>query len=159
MTAPLADELGPLTWAPITSRRPVSTTSGISANGIPNESTTWLSTSAPVVLTPSARMISAGSIVTVRRTTMLILTAMNPAITTWPANVPTLEDDAPEASSATAKASAAPPPTRWPICACAPWIVSTPVSPDPCNSLAATASIARLIRPARLSATITLTRS
>ena len=36
--------------------------------------------------------------------------SMKPCITTWPAYVPTLELDRPEASSATANASAAPPP-------------------------------------------------
>ena len=36
---------------------------------------------------------------------------MKPCITTWPANVPTLELERPEASSATANASAAPPPS------------------------------------------------
>ena len=36
---------------------------------------------------------------------------MKPCITTWPAYVPTLELDRPEASSATANASAAPPPS------------------------------------------------
>ena len=39
---------------------------------------------------------------------------MKPAITTWPAYVPTLDDETPEASSATANASAAPPPTSRP---------------------------------------------
>ena len=111
--------------APITSRRPVSTTSGTSANGIPNDSTTWLSTSAPVGLTPTARITSAGTIVTARRTKTGIRTLMKPAITTWPANVPTLDDEAPDASSATANASAAPPPTSWPSPACAPSMVVT----------------------------------
>ena len=64
----------------------------------------------------SARITSAGTIVTARRRHRRIRTPMKPAITTWPAYVPTLDDDAPEASSATAKASAAPPPTRRPIC-------------------------------------------
>ena len=56
-----------LTSAPMTSRRRVSSTSGTSANGIPNESTTWLITSARVGLTPTASTISAGAIVTSRR--------------------------------------------------------------------------------------------
>ena len=75
----------PLTCAPITSRRLVRSTSGTSANGIPNDRTTWLSTSASVALTPSARTTSAGIIVTARRTHIRILTPMKPAITTWPA--------------------------------------------------------------------------
>ena len=41
---------GRLTCTPITSRRQVSITSGTSASGMPNDSTTWLSTSALVVL-------------------------------------------------------------------------------------------------------------
>lgn len=37
-----------LTWAPVTSRRQVSSTSGTRANGMPKDSTTWLRTSASV---------------------------------------------------------------------------------------------------------------
>ena len=54
---------------------------------------------------------------------------MKPAITTWPAYVPTLEDERPEASSATANASAAPPPTSVPNSWCAPSIVLVPDRP------------------------------
>ena len=78
-------------------------TSGISANGIPNESTTWLSTNVRVGLRPIAATISAGSIVTSRRTKIGICRLMNPCITTWPESVPTVELESPEASSASAK--------------------------------------------------------
>src|SRR5439155_16059050 len=101
-----------LTCTPMTSRREVSMTSGISANGIPNERTTWLRTSALVGLTPIASTTSAGSIVMTRRTISGMRRLTKPAMTIWPAYVPTLEDEDPEASSATANASAAPPPTR-----------------------------------------------
>ena len=43
-----------LTWTPMTSRRLVSMTSGMSARGMPKESTTWLSTSTLVGLRPTA---------------------------------------------------------------------------------------------------------
>ena len=55
--------------------------------------------------------------------------SMKPCITTWPAYVPTLELDSPDASSATANASAAPPPSSRSKPACAPSIVSIPVLP------------------------------
>ena len=73
--------------------------------------------------------------------------SMKPCITTWPAYVPTLELESPEASSATAKASAAPPPISRSSPACAPSIVSIPVLPLAWNSDAATTSIVRLIAP------------
>ena len=76
-------------------------TSGISANGIPNESTTWLSTSARDGSTPIAMISSAGAIVIARRSSSGMRRAMKPCITTWPAIVPTLEDESPEASRAT----------------------------------------------------------
>ena len=70
---------------------------------MPNESTTWLSTSARVGSTPIASTTSAGSIVTTRRTKSGIWRRMKPCMTTWPAIVPTLDDDRPEASSAIAE--------------------------------------------------------
>ena len=84
---------------------------------------------------------------------------MKPCITTWPANVPTLELDRPEASSATAKASAAPPPSSALKPACAPSIESTPVRPLSWNSCAATTSIVMLMIPARPIASKTSRRS
>jgi hypothetical protein len=54
---------------------------------------------------------------------------MKPAMTICPAYVPTLEDEAPEASSATAKASAALPPISRPSSACAAGIAAMPDSP------------------------------
>ncbi len=101
-----------LTSAPMMSRRRVSSTSGTSANGMPKDSTTWLITSAREGLTPSPSTISAGAIVIARRRTSGIVRSMKPCITTWPAYVPTLELARPDASSASANASAAPPPTR-----------------------------------------------
>ena len=83
---------------------------------------------------------------------------MKPCITTWPANVPTLELDRPEASSATAKASAAPPPSSVSSPACAPSIESISVRPLSWKSWAATTSMVRLITPARPMAIITSTR-
>src|SRR5690348_15143041 len=96
-----------LTWDRMTSRLLVNIRSGTSAKGIPNESTTWLSTSASVGLRPAASTIRAGSIVIARRSSSGILRLMKPAITTWPAAVPTLDEDTPEASKAIANASAA----------------------------------------------------
>ena len=98
----------------MTSLRIVSSTSGISASGMPNDSTTWLRISASVGLTPIASTTSAGTIVTARRSSTEMLRLMKPLITTCPAYVPTLDEDAPEANSATAKASAARPPTWLP---------------------------------------------
>jgi len=81
----------------------VKITSGISAKGIPNESTTWLSTSVREGSAPMPITISAGSIVTSRRTQTGIRRRMKPCITTWPASVPTVELERPEPSSARAK--------------------------------------------------------
>ena len=50
------------------SARPVNQANGTSANGMPMDSNTWLSTSAQVGSTPSARITSAGTTVTTRRT-------------------------------------------------------------------------------------------
>ena len=83
---------------------------GTSANGMPNDSTTWEMTRVELGSSPSASTTSAGAIVIARRRNRLMRKLMKPCMTTWPANVPTLELDSPEASSATAKASAAPPP-------------------------------------------------
>ena len=69
-------------------------------------------------------------------------------MTTWPAYVPTLEDDSPEASSATANASAAPPPTSVARPSWAPSIESTPVLPVVLKIATAMQSIARLMTPA-----------
>ena len=75
----------PLTWTPMMSRRLVSMTSGMSAIGMPKESTTWLRTSALVGFMPMAMTMSAGIIVSPRRRNRGILRLMNPPITTWPA--------------------------------------------------------------------------
>ena len=69
----------------MTSRRLVSSTSGTSANGIPNDSTTWLITSDAVGSSPIASTISAGSIVTSAPHDERDRRAMKPCMTTWPA--------------------------------------------------------------------------
>src|SRR5690625_3672534 len=101
----------------------------------------------------------AGAIVTARRMNNGMRRPMNPCITTWPAYVPTLELDNPDASRATANASAAAAPSRFskPACACS--MVSIALSPLPWNSPAATSSIARFTAPATLMAIITSTRT
>ena len=71
-----------LTSSPISERSRVKRTSGISAKGIPNESTTWLSTRADVAFTPTAMTISAGAIVIVRRRNSGIRRWMKPCMTT-----------------------------------------------------------------------------
>ena len=92
-----------LTSMPITSRLLVKRTSGMRANGIPNDSTTWLITSVRDGSTPIPITTSAGIIVTTRRMKSGIRRRTKPCITTWPAIVPTVELDRPEASSASAK--------------------------------------------------------
>ena len=57
-----------LTRTPMISRLLVNITSGISANGMPNESTTWLITSVRSGSKPIAITTNAGIIVTIRRT-------------------------------------------------------------------------------------------
>ena len=65
-----------------------------------------------MVLTAKPITISAGIIVRARRANRGMRQFMNPAMTTCPAYVPTLEDDRPEAIRAIPNASAAPPPMR-----------------------------------------------
>ena len=62
--------------------------------------------------------------------------------------MPTLDEDNPEASNATANISAAPPPTSSPSPAWAASIESMPVCPAPLNSDAAMHSIDRFTSPA-----------
>jgi hypothetical protein len=71
-----------LTIAPITERRLAAITSGTRANGIPNESTTWLRTKASVGGRPNPRTIRAGASVIARRRKIGIRRWMNPCITT-----------------------------------------------------------------------------
>src|SRR5215212_12191865 len=99
------------TSEPMRSRRLVKMTSGTSAKGMPNESTTWLSTSARLGSTPIARMISAGKSVIARLRKSGICRRMNPCMTTWPDIVPIEDEEKPEASRATPKRAAAPPPS------------------------------------------------
>ncbi len=79
----------------------MNTTSGISANGMPKDRNTWLSTSARVGLKPTASRTRAGSMVMARRRKTGIRRCRKPSITTWPDIVPTQEDAMPETSSAT----------------------------------------------------------
>ena len=62
---------------------------------MPKERTTWLTTSAREGSTPIARMISAGTMVTRGGRRAGSCRRMKPCITTWPASVPTLDDDEP----------------------------------------------------------------
>ena len=96
---------------PISDRLRQNMTSGMSANGIPNDSTTWLRISAFEGLTPIAMMMRAGIIVIVRRSQSGIWRWMKPCITTCPAIVPTLDDESPEASRAMPNIAAALEPT------------------------------------------------
>ena len=134
--------------------------SGINANGIPNESATWLSTSAREASTPAAMMISAGAIVIARRRNSGIRRRMKPCITICPASVPTLDDESPDARSATPKRRFACPPS----CASS-WSAtctrSSPTSVRPCSwkTAAAMISMLMLTTPAIPIAIITSTSS
>ena len=75
-------------------------TRGINANGIPNDSRTWLSTSARDGSKLLAIRTIAGTIVIARRRKIGIWRRMKPCITTWPASVPTDDEDTPEARRA-----------------------------------------------------------
>ena len=70
------------TSTPMISCLLVNSTSGIRANGIPNDSTTWLITSVRDGSTPIAITTNAGIIVTARRTNRGIRRLTNPCITT-----------------------------------------------------------------------------
>ena len=80
-------------------------TSGIIANGMPKERSTWLSTSARVGSKWLAISTRAGTMVIARRRKTGIWNRMKPCITTWPERVPTEEDEMPDASRATPKMS------------------------------------------------------
>ena len=73
---------------------------------------------------------------------------MKPCITTCPDIVPTVELDSPEAVSASAKSTLEAPPRSGSSVRCAPSRESMLVSPLPKKTVAATTSIAMLIRPA-----------
>ena len=92
-----------LTRFPINFLSRVNMSSGIIANGIPNDRNTWLKTSAREGSKLAAMTISAGTIVIARRRNTEILRRMKPCITTWPASVPTDDDEMPEARSAMPK--------------------------------------------------------
>src|SRR5260370_42468889 len=69
--------------------------SGMRANGMPKDKMIWEYRSARVVLTAKARTVSEGSMVSVRRAGSGSFQVMQPARTTWPEVVPTLEEDRP----------------------------------------------------------------
>ena len=64
-------------------------------------STTWLITSAFVALAPSATTTKAGTMVTSRRTQIGMRKPTKPCMIIWPAMVPTVELDTPDAISET----------------------------------------------------------
>ena len=74
-----------LTCTPITRGSQVSSTRGARASGMPNDSSTWLRTSARVGSNPRASSVSAGSMVIARRSWSGTLKVTNPRITTCPA--------------------------------------------------------------------------
>ena len=89
----------------------VNITSGIIANGIPKDRNTWLRINAREGSKLAAITISAGTMVIPRRRKTEILRWMKPCITTWPARVPTDDEEMPDASSATPKINPLWPPT------------------------------------------------
>src|SRR5260370_9375493 len=96
----------------IRSRRRINITSVITGSGRTKLSTTWLITNDCVVLKPSRTTRTAGIIVTNRLTQMGIVKPTKPCIITWPAIVPTVELESPEARSEMAKPKLAAPPSR-----------------------------------------------
>src|SRR6266851_2769325 len=143
-----------LTSVPISPRSRQKMTSGIKANGIPNDSTTWLSTSARVGSSPTPITISAGAIVIARRRNNGIWRWMNPCITNWPASVPTDEEDRPEARRPSPKNMSEPFPSWTPRPRNA-WSRVSTETPRPWKTAAAMVSMAMLISPARPMAMIT----
>ena len=112
------------------SARRVNMTSGIMAKGRPKLSTTWLRTSVRVGSRPIPITISAGSIVTKRRSQTGICRCRKPCMMTCPAIVPTVEDESPEASSESAKTQDDALPSSGSSVRCASSIV--PISVSPC---------------------------
>ena len=88
----------------MTSLRAVIKSSGTIAAGRAKLKITWLKTS--TMIGSSSRLITAiaGSMVSKRRTMTGILSPTKPSMTTWPAMVPTVEEERPEASNAMPKA-------------------------------------------------------
>ncbi len=123
----------------------MNSTSGTSANGMPNERTTWLSTSARVGATPRNATIRAGAAVIARRANSGICRWMKPCITICPASVPTDDEERPDASRATPSSTAA----QRPGSACSPWKASSIDSASvPKKRAAKIDSMDRLTRPA-----------
>src|SRR5258707_13920755 len=100
----------PLAKAPMMSGRRVNIRGAIMGSGSAMESTTWLMTRALVALTPSATTTNAGAMVTRRRTAIGMRKPTNPCMIIWPAMVPTVELEIPEAMrDKRNRADAAPP--------------------------------------------------
>ena len=87
------------TNSPITSLRRVKSIRGTRANGMPKLRITWLKTSVRVGSSPMTMTSSAGSMVMLRRIQIGILLRRKPCIIIWPAIVPTVVDDRPDAIS------------------------------------------------------------
>ena len=98
----------------ITDRRLVSSSSGISANGSVKLSTTCDRIRIFSGSSPTAMTMIAGMIVISRRRKMGNLIFRKPSMMTCPAITPTVDDDSPEHSSATAKTVAAAGPSSGP---------------------------------------------
>ena len=94
---------------------------------------------------PIATTTKAGIIVTTRRTQSGICHRTNPCITTWPASVPTADEESPDESNAIANSDPAVAPRSGSSVACAPSSVSTSRAPLRWNVLAAMISIEALI--------------
>ena len=97
---------------PITRRLPVSSTSATIGTGSARLNTTWLHTSDWVTLAPSPTSTKAGAMVTARRSQSGMRNWTKSCMIVWPAMVPTMELEKPEASSDSANTSAAPPPSN-----------------------------------------------
>ena len=115
---------------------------------MPKLSTTWLMISARVGFTPIAMITIAGAIVMPRRSHSGMRRLMKPSMITCPASVPTLLDERPEASSASAKRIGAELPRIGPSRAWTWSRSTTSVRPRLWNAAAATISIDMLTRPA-----------
>src|SRR5260221_10653653 len=100
------------TSVPIRSRRRVNMIRVITGRGRAKLRTTWLITKVLVGFKPIAATITAGIIVTTRRTQIGIVKPTNPCIITCPAIVPTVELERPEGNSEIAKTRLAAPPKR-----------------------------------------------
>ena len=118
-----------LTSDPIKSRRRVNMISGITAKGSPKLRTTWLRIKTRVGLKPRKMTSNEGAIVTERRIQPGMLWCKNPCMITWPAIVPTDEEESPEASSEMANTQLDALPSSGSSVKCASSMVAIWVSP------------------------------